>query len=73
MELHDTTKPCVGAERNAADEQVGEWRPESDKLVVMGSLAILSFMVALDACVIVTSLDVGWFFPRLADTTDDAS
>ncbi|KAK0373211.1 MFS-type transporter [Colletotrichum limetticola] len=57
MELHDATESCIGAGRNAAHEQVGEWRPESDKLVVMGSLAILSFMVALDACVIVTSLD----------------
>ncbi|KAK2051917.1 major facilitator superfamily transporter [Colletotrichum caudatum] len=58
MELQDHPSSRSSAERNTDEQGAIEWKPSSDELVVMSSLAILSLMVALDACVIVTSLDV---------------
>jgi hypothetical protein len=43
-------------EPSAPDEQV--WKPETCELLVMVCLAIVSFAVALDATIIVTSLGV---------------
>lgn len=44
-----------------ADEAVREaadWKPDRYALSIMIVLSIISFMVALDACIIVTSLSV---------------
>ena len=35
-----------------------EWKPNAHELMIMITLSVISFMVALDACIIVTSLSV---------------
>jgi hypothetical protein len=39
--------------------EVLEWNPSAQEILVMVAASVLSLMVALDACVIVTSLNVG--------------
>ena len=35
-----------------------DWKPTTHQLLIMVTLSIVSFMVSLDACIIVTSLSV---------------
>jgi uncharacterized membrane protein len=35
------------------------WSPNRHQVLIMLALSLISFMVALDACIIVTSLNVG--------------
>ena len=35
-----------------------EWKPSTHELLIMLTLSIVSFMVALDACIVVTSIGV---------------
>jgi hypothetical protein len=47
--------------RETTGSAVGpEWNPSRRQLAIMAILSTLSLMVALDACVIVTSLSVGF-------------
>lgn len=60
----------MGREKQTDREQDGEalknaaleWKPSRQELMIMLTLAIVSFMVSLDATVIVTSLSVGVSF-----------
>lgn len=38
--------------------QETEWKPTTHQLMIMVALSVISFMVSLDACIIVTSLSV---------------
>lgn len=38
--------------------QETEWKPTTHQLMIMIALSVISFMVSLDACIIVTSLSV---------------
>lgn len=52
-------QPEVGHE--VVDEslqQAEDWKPNTQQLMVMIVLSVISFMVSLDACIIVTSLSV---------------
>lgn len=40
-------------------QQIITWTPSNRHILIMMTLSILSFMVALDSCIIVTSLNVG--------------
>lgn len=56
----------VGLEDGSAVEDRGgemgagslDWKPTTHQLLIMVTLSIISFMVSLDACIIVTSLSV---------------
>lgn len=41
-----------------SSEPLSEWSPTRHELLIMITLSIISLMVALDACIIVTSLSV---------------
>lgn len=41
-----------------------DWKPSTHQLLIMVTLSVVSFMVALDACIIVTSLSVHGIIPK---------
>ena len=45
-------------QRELVPQLVLDWKPSTHQLLIMITLSVVSFMVALDACIIVTSLSV---------------
>ncbi len=53
VKVADKVMPADGEEEGRA-----QWKPSTHELSIMISLSVISFMIALDASVIVTSLSV---------------
>ncbi|GKT61082.1 major facilitator superfamily transporter [Colletotrichum tofieldiae] len=58
MHRQQTIHFDVPEDGGLGSDSVVEWKPSGRQLSIMATLALLSLMVALDACVIVTSLHV---------------
>jgi hypothetical protein len=50
--------PTVVGEMGATESSTKEWKPSTHELLIMISLAIITFMISLDACIVATSLHV---------------
>lgn len=64
--LREKQQPQV-AEPEVVDESLQQksdldWKPNTQQLMIMLVLSVISFMVSLDATIIVTSLSVSIFF-----------
>ncbi|KAF3014662.1 hypothetical protein E8E14_000820 [Neopestalotiopsis sp. 37M] len=48
--------PTAVGEMGATESSTKEWKPSTHELLIMISLAIITFMISLDACIVATSL-----------------
>lgn len=56
--IHDTNELVRATNDAVSPIRHSHWAPNTHQILIIGTLSIISFMVALDACIIVTSLTV---------------
>ena len=56
-----TTMDSAKLEQQAVEPEFEDWKPGKQELAVMGTLAVISLMVALDATILVSVLPVRMF------------
>lgn len=56
--IQDTSELVRATNDAMRRRRQSQWAPNTHQLLIMGTLSIISFMVALDSCIITTSLTV---------------